>query len=178
MKVQLKRVEFDITATAPRSITVKKWIRRWLLGVIIDVCGLPGLLDTNEDVNVVLKKVPAPVRPFLELVFIPVSFGLLVIGTSAAAEIKIDLQLFKLINFHVIRKDDRVGGLSRFLCPFVHSGHFSFQWYCYAQPRCNMPQDNTIWATYASLGVQALIPIAIGSFKSLKVRLFRKFRCQ
>ncbi|XAO26754.1 hypothetical protein I312_105595 [Cryptococcus bacillisporus CA1280] len=31
-----------------------------------------------------------------------------------------------------------------------------------------MPQDNTIWATYASLGVQALIPIAIGSFKSLK----------
>ncbi|KAE8540619.1 hypothetical protein D1P53_002983 [Cryptococcus gattii VGV] len=31
-----------------------------------------------------------------------------------------------------------------------------------------MPQDNTIWATYASLGVQALIPIAIGSFKSLE----------
>lgn len=128
MKVQLKRVEFDITATAPRSITVKKWIRRWLLGVIINVCGLPGLLDTNEDVNVVLKKVPAPVRSFLELVFIPISFGLLVIGTSAAAEIKIDLQLFKLINFHVIRKDDRVGGLSRFcvlssiLAIFLFSG--------------------------------------------------------
>lgn len=78
--------------------------------------------------NVVLKKVPAPVRSFLELVFIPVSFGLLVIGTSAAAEIKIDLQLFKLINFHVIRKDDRVGGLSRFcvlssiLAIFLFSG--------------------------------------------------------
>lgn len=35
-----------------------------------------------------------------------------------------------------------------------------------------MPQDNTVWVTYASLGVQALIPIAIGSFKSLQVRLF------
>ncbi|KIR39963.1 minor histocompatibility antigen H13 [Cryptococcus deuterogattii 99/473] len=31
-----------------------------------------------------------------------------------------------------------------------------------------MPQDNTVWVTYASLGVQALIPIAIGSFKSLQ----------
>lgn len=39
-----------------------------------------------------------------------------------------------------------------------------------------MSQYNTIWATYVSLGVQALIPIAIGSFKSLKVRHFWSFQ--
>lgn len=37
-----------------RSMPVKKWIRWWLLGVMItNACGLPGPCDTNEDVNVV-----------------------------------------------------------------------------------------------------------------------------
>ena len=34
-----------------------------------------------------------------------------------------------------------------------------------------MAQDYGIIAAYLSLGVQALLPIALGSFKSLKVRL-------